>query len=194
MAEQKDGKVTLSVTELKELLTPQQQAQQAATEADGENAFNRYRAEAQAKAREQHWRAFRSETGAVGVALVTQSKTHPRSGRVLKFDHYERPPEDQFPPCDIAKEDRFRNGEPTSRFQAWVWAQFGVIDHRNLIGIEADRLPDVCPPRATLEDAMSDIPALVERRNAAFQQRAQLQDPTIERKLAPLPKTVPVSR
>jgi hypothetical protein len=144
---------------------------------------------AEENALKHQWRAFRTPRGMVGVAYITESKTF-SSGRVIKFETYEKPPPEQMP-YTLEKIDVI-SGQQPEHFKCWQY-KFYYRDEWNQFGMkQGDSLPDVGPPRASLEDAMLDLPERIARRDAAFYEQATRNDPTITQKVQPLPEVVPV--
>ena len=154
---------------------------------------NKTREAAERAAHDHHWRAFRTPKGVVGVAYVTQSKTH-KSGRVQKFDEYILPPEEQRPKYEGRAKFHSKTGEPLPDYTAWLWDEFGCTDTNAYVGKEGALLPDLGPPRATFSDAVEDMPERHARRDEDFQCRASAADPTVQRDLIPLPAVEPRKR
>ena len=146
---------------------------------------------AESRALQQHWRAFRTVKGAVGVALVTQSKRH-ASGRVQKFDAYTLPPNDHM--SFGLKTNQTRDGVEVEheKFKLWKYDEFYRTDANTYVGNDAERLPDVGPARATLaETEQFDVPERIARRDAAFASAQRAADPGIAQDFLPLPPTEP---
>ena len=153
---------------------------------------NKTRQEAERRARPHHWRAFRSSKGAIGVAYITESNAH-KTGRVIKFDEYILPPEEQRPAYNLAK-FHAKTGEPLEPYKTHLWFEFVREDTNAFGGQDASLLPDAGPPRATFEEALEDLSERELRRDEEFRSRAKASDQTVVRSPIPLPATVPAKK
>jgi hypothetical protein len=157
-----------------------------------EDAFHQaanFRELAEKKAISHQWRAFRTAKGAIGVAYITDSKTH-AGGRVIKFESYEKPPEVQMP----FTEQKFdASGAPTERFKAWQYQEYYRDDARVLCGASVEKLPDAGPPRVSLDATKGDVEERRARRDAEFYKHQVQTDPTVPHQFLGLPAPVPVT-
>lgn len=163
--EQSTDNVTLTREQLQELISAVRpkdpEAPKAISMEEGFESHKRMMEEARKRVQVGWFQAFSSrDTGAKGVAFVTESRRHPR-GRVINLPHYEFPAGSDRTRanggiCDMERITDV-NGKPTNEYKQWRYSTFWKRDLQSYAGQDARRLDVVGPARPTLEDALADL-------------------------------------